>query len=322
MSSRETVFVTGGSGFVGSHVVRRLADDGYRVRMLVRRPGSAAPHPSVEFVTGDLTQAPSYQSALAGAAAVIHAALTDNLAHDVEATVELRNRSAQAGVRKFLHLSTISVYGNPLEGTITEDMPPIQVNDPYALTKLAIEERLKADSSMAETVILRLGCVYGPGGGWWTDGLLNLMKRGRLILVNHGAGTANLIHVLDIAAMVPLLLARSNPPCEVFNVTDGTPVNWSVYFRELERLLGRSATVSMSEAEARAYGKNWLHPSLPRRVIRKLQGARFIHPLDDRGIAGFVSRAGYSNQKACQLLGFRPVYTLESGMRTILPPKP
>jgi len=315
MSSPDTVFITGGSGYVGSHVVQRLIENGYRVRMLVRRdPG---PVPAVEAVVGDLTNPATYDAALYGAAAVIHGALTDNLSHDLEATAQLRNRSAQAGVRKFIHLSTISVYGNPLEGTVTEDTPPIPVADDYARTKLAIEEMLRAPAGIPEVVILRLGCVYGMGGGWWTAGLLSLMERGRLIKVNGGSGTANLIHVSDIGAMIPLLMARSGAPVETFNVTDGMPVSWSRYFSELEKLLGRSATVSMDAADALAYGKKWLQPSLPRRVLRKRQGAKFVHPLDERGIAGFVSQAVYSNRKAAELLAFHPTHTLESGMQTV-----
>lgn len=317
MNSQGTVFVTGGSGFVGGHIVRRLIEDGYRVRMLVRRGPASASHPSVEVIVGDLTEPATYDSALRGAAAVVHAALTDNLSQDVDATAALRDRSAQAGVRKFLHLSTISVYGNPPDGTVTEDTPPVPVDDPYARTKLAIEEVLRERSGISEIVILRLGCVYGPGGGWWTDGLLNLMARGRLIKVNDGNGTANLIHVADIGAVVMLLLTRSTAPAEIFNVTDGMPVSWSRYFSELEKLLGRSATVSMDAADARAYGKKWLRPSLPRRIVRKLQGARFVHPLDDRSVAGFISRAVYSNSKASRILGFRPAHTLESGIQTV-----
>ena len=317
MRKHEVIFVTGGAGFVGRHIVERLIADGYAVRALVRRPPEAPLPPSVEVIIGDFTKPSSYEPALPGAAAVIHSALTEDYSQDAEAAVELRNRAAHAGARKFVHLSTISVYGNPLEGTITEDTPPVPVDDPYARGKLAIEERLREPSGMAEVVVLRLGCVYGPGGGWWTTGLLNLMKQGRLIKVNNGNGTANLIHVADIAATIPVVLDRSNAPFEIFNLTDGMPVSWSRYFSELEKLLGRNATASMDEAEAHAYGRKWLQPTLTGRVLRKLRGAKFIHPLDDRGVAGFVSRAVYSNQRASRLLGFQPAYTLERGMESV-----
>ncbi len=268
-------------------------------------------------MVGDLTKPESYAPSLTGAATVVHAALSDDFSADVQATTTLAKLSAQAGVRQFIHLSSIAVYGNPSDGNITEDTRPIPASDTYSRTKLAIEERLQASSEIPEVVILRLGCVYGPGPCWWAHGLLSMMERGQLIMVNGGTGTANLIHVADVAAMVLLLIERSNPAFDIWNVTDGMPVTWSRYFSELEKILGRSATISMTVAEAQQYGKHWLRPSLMRRAIRKLMGGRRIHPLDDRGIEGFASRAVFSNQKASTTLAFTPTYDLDAGMRTV-----
>jgi nucleoside-diphosphate-sugar epimerase len=309
--------VTGGSGFIGRHIVRNLQSQGYSVRVLARRMPEGLDS-SVRVVLGDLTQPESFAPALEGVSTVVHAALTDGLSHDLEATLKLHKLSAEAGVRQFLHLSTISVYGNPRAGAVTEETPPIASADAYSSTKLAIEEALRAASrGCPEVAILRLGCVYGPGGGWWTEGLLNMMARGKLILVNGGTGCANLIHVEDVGAIILLLLARSNPSFEIYNVTDGEPVDWSRYFAELEKILGQTATVSMSAAEAREYGRKWLRPSIARRVIRKVGATPIIHPLDDRAIEGFESHAVYSNEKARRLLGFRPAFNFESGIQNL-----
>jgi len=312
------IFVTGSSGFVGRQIVKRLVEDGYKVRALVRRPPqTAAFGPSVDMVIGDLSKPETCLPGLTGASAVVHAALTDDLSHEPRATSELEKLSAAAGVRKFIHLSSIVVYGNPLSGTVTEDTPLIPSADAYSRTKVRIEEALRSGSRVPELVILRLGCVYGPGGGWWSEGLLNQMRRGKLILVNAGSGTANLIHVADIGAILSLLLPRSNGPLEIFNVTDGTPVAWHRYFSELEKIAGAEATVSMTAGEAREFGKKWLHPSFLRRAVRKLSGRALIYPLDDHGIATFESRAIYPSQKASAVLGFRAAYNLEKGLRTL-----
>jgi nucleoside-diphosphate-sugar epimerase len=311
-----SVFVTGGSGFVGRHIVRRLRTQGYAVRMLARRMPEALDS-SVEVVLGDLTQPESFAHALENVSVVIHAALTDGLTHDLEATSKLHKLSAASGVRKFLHLSTISVYGNPSDGVICEESAPLPSSDAYANTKLKIEEALRTPPACAEVAILRLGCVYGPGGGWWTQGLLKMMARGKLILVNGGTGYANLIHVDDVGAMILLLLQRSNPAFEIYNVTDGEPVSWSRYFAALEKISGQPATVSMSVAEAREHGRKWIRPSLPRRAIRKITGAPNIFALDDRAIDAYASRAVYSNEKASRLLGFRPAYNFESGIQSV-----
>ncbi len=323
---RGAVFITGGSGFIGRHVVRALKRQSYEVRILARRVPEVANSSSEvvpsEVILGDLTQPGSFAPALEGVSTVIHAALTDGLAHDLEAASKLHQLSAQAGVRQFLHLSTISVYGNPATGEITEETPPLPTPDTYSSTKLAIEEALRTASACPAVAILRLGCVYGPGGGWWTRGLLNLMASGKLILVNGGTGCANLIHVEDVAAMVLLLLGRSNSSsssssAEIYNVTDGQPIVWSAYFSELEKIFGQTATISMSVAEAREYSRKWLYPSLARRVIRKLRLVPVIHPLDDGAIDGFASDAVYSSEKASRVLGFRPKYNLARGIQSL-----
>jgi UDP-glucose 4-epimerase len=312
----ELVFITGGSGFIGRYIVRGLKNQGYKVRLLARRPTQVLDS-SVEVVPGDLTQPEMFAPALEGVSAVVHAALTDGLDRDIDATSELYRLSAKAGVRQFVHLSTISVYGNPADGTVTEETPPIPSTDSYSRTKLAIENALRVTPGCSEVAILRLGCVYGPGGGWWTQGLLNMLATGKLILVNGGTGYANLIHVEDVSAIVLLLLASGSPSFEIYNVTDGQPVPWSCYFSEIEKIFGQTGTVSMSAAEAREHGRKWLRPPLTRRVIRKLAGGPVIHPLEDAAIEGFASRAVYSNEKASRVLGFRPVHDLASGIETV-----
>ena len=273
---------------------------------------------SLQAVLGDLTRPDSFAPALEGVSTVIHAALTDGLSDDLEATSKLHRLSAEAGVRQFVHLSTISVYGNPQDGVITEETPPIPTPDPYASTKLAIEEALRTvRGGCPEIAILRLGCVYGPGAGWWTQGLLNMMAHGKLILVNGGTGFANLIHAEDAASIVPLLLARSNPAFEIYNVTDGVPVTWKRYYSEIEKVNRKQATISMSAAEAREYSEKWLRPSLARRAIRKVAGGTLIHPLDAKAIEGFASQAIYSNEKASRVLGFHPAFDFERGMESL-----
>ncbi len=312
----QSVFVTGGSGFIGRHLVEALLKHGYTVRVLARKQPEGL-NPSVRVVLGDLTRPESFAAGLEGVSAVIHAALTDGLSQDVEATSKLHRLSAEAGVRQFLHLSTISVYGNPPSGTITEDTVPLGTSDPYASTKLAIEAALQTAPACPEVAVLRLGCVYGPVGGWWTQGLLNMMARGKVILVMWGAGYANLILVEDVAALLLVLLSRSNRAFEIYNVTDGQPIAWSRYYAEIEKLFGSSATVSMTAAQAREYGKKWLHPSLVRRLMRKAAIAPSIHPLDDKAIDGFASVAAFSNEKARMLLGFEPAYNFERGIESL-----
>lgn len=315
MTNRAVVFVTGGTGFVGRHIVEAL-DQNYSVRVLLRKPPAVPLPPGVEQVIGDLHAPATYAPALSGVSAVVHAALTDHAAKDVESTLALHRLSAQEGVRKFVHLSSVAIYGNHKAGTISERTAPEASSD-YSRLKLAIEDALISAPPVPELLILRLACVYGPGKGWWSHSLLGMMESGAVILVDGGSGIANLIHVGDAAGIVLLVLERSNAASEVFNVTDGIPVSWRDYFTGLEKILGRPATVSMTAEEARGYGRNWMRPSLLRRGLRKLTGGKQIHPLGDSDIEWFQSRAVFSNQKASSELGFSPQYDLERGMETV-----
>lgn len=317
MTPSATVFVTGGSGFVGRNIVQLLKKRGFEICLLSRQALEGEAEAGVKVVVGDLTRPETYAAALRQASAVVHAALTGTFTEDVAATLMLQKLSAESGVQKFIHLSSIVVTGTRMEGTITEETPLLPVYDDYSRAKLAIEQGLQTNSGPPELLILRLGCVYGPGGGWWSNSLLKMMERGKLILVNGGTGTANLIHVSDVAAIVAALLERDNSQVDIFHVTDGMPVPWSLYFSELEGILGRAATVSMTVEEARAHGRKWLRPSLARRAVRKLMRGEIIYPMEDHAINGFASRAIYSNSKASAMLGFRPMYDLRSGMETV-----
>jgi nucleoside-diphosphate-sugar epimerase len=273
--------------------------------------------PRVEIVVGDLSRPESYIKYLSGAASVVHTALTDNFVHDLQCTTDLVQAAMASQIKKFIHLSSIAVYGNPVEGLINEETARLPTEDAYSRSKAAIEEFLQRALGIREVIVLRLGCVYGPGGGWWSHSLLSMMEHGKLILVDDGVGIANLIHVSDVSRLISAVLSRSNAPFEVYNVTDGMPVTWGRYFSELESIAGRPGTISMSVAEARDYGTRWHRPSFVRRLIRKLGGGQVIFPLEDMSIERFSSRAIYSNQKAANELGFTPEYDLRSGMRTV-----
>jgi nucleoside-diphosphate-sugar epimerase len=114
---------------------------------------------------------------------------------------------------------------------------------------------------------------------------------------------------------VATLLSRSTGRLAIYNVTDGAPVTWNDYFGELEKFLGRKATVAMSAAAAMEHSQKWLRPSLARRVARKLNLVSTVHPLDENAIRGYTSKAVYSNQRLGSDLAFRPTYSLSEGIR-------
>lgn len=171
--------VTGGAGFIGSHLVDRLVRDGWRVRVLddfstgrdANLEGALA---AVQLVRGDLLDPPTLERAVAGVEVVFHQAAVPSVprsvaeplrTHEVNATGTLRVLEAarRAGVRRVVYAASSSAYGDTPELPKVETMPP-RPRSPYALQKWAGEAycALYAELYGLETVSLRYFNVFGP----------------------------------------------------------------------------------------------------------------------------------------------------------------
>lgn len=170
------IAVTGGCGFIGSHVVDHLVRDGHRV--VVVDAGRQWLNPSAEYLHADIFDAQAVQKAVAGAQAVFHlagAADVTEVAADpvaavrlnVEGTARVLEASRQAGVDRFVFASTVWVYGAAVgRGELAEDAP-IDLRSPghvYVATKLAAEMLVHSYREMygQSFTILRYGIPYGP----------------------------------------------------------------------------------------------------------------------------------------------------------------
>jgi UDP-glucose 4-epimerase len=176
----KTQLVTGGLGFIGSHIVQELVRQGHRVRVLDnlstgRTNNLAEVGEEVEFLRGDITDPDSLRTALAGVDTVFHEAALASVPRSLErpldthavcatGTLLLLDQARRAGVRRVVYAASSSAYGNPLrEGAKRETDPP-QPLSPYAAAKLAGEHYCRAfyESFGLETVCLRYFNVFGP----------------------------------------------------------------------------------------------------------------------------------------------------------------
>jgi nucleoside-diphosphate-sugar epimerase len=173
------VLVTGGGGFIGSHLVSRLAAEGYEVRVLDnfatgRRENLAGLGSEVELVEGDLQSYERVHTAVRECEVVFHQGalpsvprsvgdpLTTN-AVNVIGTLNVLLASRDSGVRRIVFASSSSVYGATPELPKREDLPVAPIS-PYAVTKLAGESYCRSFSEVygLETVTLRYFNVFGP----------------------------------------------------------------------------------------------------------------------------------------------------------------
>jgi UDP-glucose 4-epimerase len=257
--SAELSVVTGGGGFIGSHLVERLLAEGRRVRVVDnfstgRR--SIVP-PGADLLEGDVNDvAPE---AVLGASVVYHLAALPSVPRSVKQPLESHRATAQgtlavlaaaerAGVRRVVFASSSSVYGDTPTLPKHEGMPPRPLS-PYAAAKLSGENyaRSWADHTKLETVSLRFFNVYGPRQD--PDSpyaavipifLRRLRQGAPMPVYGDGGQTRDFTFVADVVQGVILAASATGVSGRVYNIAGGRPVSVIDLGRTLARLLGQA----------------------------------------------------------------------------------
>lgn len=222
------ILVTGATGKVGSRFVPRLLANGYDVRVLVRDSAKAAELAirGAEIAIGDLYDEKTLAPAMQGVDAVVHLAalfrtFTDNdgiVKTNHAGTIALADAAIAAGIKRFVFTSTSNVYGSGYGHPARED-DTVNVNDPrpYSSSKIAAEqELLKKDLNVS---VLRLGFVYGDKDPHIAEIVpyLKMMNR-------HSGSRMHMVHHLDVAQALILLLQLDTLNGEIFNIADDAPI--------------------------------------------------------------------------------------------------
>ena len=223
----ETVYVTGGAGYVGSVLVPRLLKKGYAVRVLDLFLfgddvlDEVKDHPRLEVVKGDLRDEALLQRTIPGSDAVIHLACISNDPHfelnpklsreiNFDAFGPLVRISRDAGVRRFVYASTCSVYGVSDADDVTEDHPLLPITDYNKYKGLCEPILLEQQSPAFTTVIVRPAtvCGYSPRQrlDLTVNILTNLAWHNRRITVFGGGQYRPNIHIGDMVDLYTLLL--------------------------------------------------------------------------------------------------------------------
>jgi nucleoside-diphosphate-sugar epimerase len=315
------VLVTGASGFVGGALARALADAGAFVRGLVRQPSRAgyiANYPNITLVTGDLSDPESLRRAVEGVEYVFHVAaamggaLEKQEKINVEGTRTLAQLAAEAGVRRFVHVSSVAIYGfADLPDRVTEDTPPSPAAYAYSVTKWRGELALRevAAQTGLEFSIIRPGMIYGPRSNPWTVQMFKLSRRFAVLFIGDGRGNCMPVHIDDVCSLAMLLAEHPNAAGEVFNCTPDPGISWRQFLSAYAALKGRNRWIGLPVSAAIA-----LSPAIsavsPRGSLMK--DLRDLLPLNLRPIT-------YSMDKARTLLGWTPQVTFEKGIQSCVP---
>lgn len=230
------VLVAGGSGFVGSRVVTALhARAPGSVRAGLRRDRADFARLGIRQSLMDASQPSTLPQALTGVTHVVNAIMGSPTTM-VEATRNLLAAAKEAGVTRFVHLSSTAVFGGQ-EGLIRDNSGYGTDVDAYGAAKIECEELVRA--SGLDWVILRPALIHGAGSDPWTARIGRLLRQRRLgDLAERGDGRCNLILVEDVVAAILASLDREEAVGHAFNLADPEPVTWNRYLMDFAREIG------------------------------------------------------------------------------------
>ncbi len=235
------VLVTGGTGFLGSHLVAQLLAAGRPVTVVSRQARPELEARGVRVVTGALHDAEVCAEAVAGVATVFHVAARvgvwgrydDFVRDNVVATRTLLEAAQGAGVQRFIYTSTPSVVYNGQDLAGADESLPLTTSCPsaYPLTK-ALAERsvLEANHGGFRTTALRPHLIWGVGDPHLVPRILARARAGRLRIVGAGRNHVDMVHVVNataahLAAEVALGGERSAAAGQAYFITNDEPVN-------------------------------------------------------------------------------------------------
>ncbi|MDR0356066.1 MAG: NAD-dependent epimerase/dehydratase family protein [Deltaproteobacteria bacterium] len=320
------VLVTGAGGFVGSHVVRQLLDQGHEVRAMARRRISPDWAGKVELRQGDLADMESLRAAVAGADAVIHTAarsgiwghLAEYMENNVMGTNRIMEAARQAGVKHFIHTSSYSVvHSSDSQEGVDENKPySLDVDAPYAYSKMLAERLvLTANNPAFRTVVLRPHLVWGPGDPNIIPRLVERARKGRLVLFSGGPYMVDATYVDNVAKAHALALeklaAGASIGGEAFFIGQDEPQDVNVFINKL------------LEAVKAPPAKRRVSKKLGRAAAKTIEGVWKIfdfmkEPPTTVFAASQMSASHWSNlQKAKNLLGYVPEVSVEEGLRRL-----
>ena len=330
METAQKVFVTGGTGFIGTRLVQALIDRGQAVRVLSRRadpkppPGFDGPqrgpwrHERVELVRGEIGDRDLLVRAMAGCRRVFHlAAYAKNWARDPQTFFEvnvqgMRNvfdAAAESGVERVVWTSTVLTFGPTPPGVVAdEDTPRItdRYYTQYERTKTIAEgEALRRAQEGLPVVIVNPTRVYGPGHLTEGNALARLIDdydRGKVpVLLNRGVNVGNYVLVDDVAK--GHILAMEKGRVGQRYILGGENASLKQFFRIVDEVSGKR------------------HRQLPIFKVLPLLFAGFqeqrarwlgVYPRITPGwVRTFLADWAYSSEKAGRELGYRPTPLVE-----------
>lgn len=321
MAPPSSVLITGASGFLGGHLTRMLIEQGTKPRILVRsdRSGVDFPFSQVELYTGDLREIDAVNKSVAGVEVIYHCAALvkssgrkeDFFASNVQGTENLLKAAYRSGVKRFVHVSSVAVYGPGQRMIIREDEgydSSPQQRGYYTWSKIEADRlalRFGRENNFPVTV-LRPGIIYGPGAKPFFARLHHNLRGKIQFIIGAPNALLPLVFVESVAAAIIRAGQQTDNALHVYNIVDGAILQEDLLQRHYEAMGRKIRTI-------------YLPPALVS------LGARALESLYSLLGKGSPSLSRYRIRRACQSLahdttkarkelGWSPTISLPQGL--------
>ena len=306
------VLLTGSSGFLGRSLVARLKREGYSLALAQR---SQPVEPSlITHMIGSLSADTNWTSALVAQQLVIHTAARAHVMRDkvanplaeyrsvnVEGTLNLARQAAAAGVKRFVFISSIGVNGNistrPFRAS---DLP--SPAEPYAQSKWEAEQgliKLAAETGM-EVVVIRPPLVYGSGAPGNFGRLVRWIEKGVPLPLGSIRNKRSLVGIDNLVDLIIRCIDHPAAANQVFLAGDGEDLSTTELLRAVGMAMGKPARLIPVPVELLQFGATLL--------CKKAMAQRLLGSLQ------------VDISKACELLDWKPPYTVKEGFRRCFDP--
>ena len=305
------IFITGALGFVGRALSAAYRELGAQTCGLDVRSDASA-----NVIAGDVSRPEEWQHVLADCDLVIHTAaiVTNNVSREeawrvnVLGTRRVLDAAIKAGVKRFVHVSSLAAMRFNTEDKADESAPVMPTGNPYVDTKIASEQVVLAAHSAGEIncTIIRPADIYGPNSRPWTLIPVQMIQKGLFLLPANGQGVFRAIYIDDLVNGIMLAAEKNAGIGQIFILGGESATTCEKFFGHYYRMLGKGSPRVMSTSTAVVIAEIG-------RMIFKLLGK----PTElGRGAMEMLSKKNtVSNQKAHDLLGWHPQVDLDEGMR-------
>ena len=231
----KTVLITGATGFLGSNLVREIHSHGYQVIAFVRNPEKAKKMftdltDRVKFRKGELSDLDSIDSALQSVDAIIHTAghvrewdeYKNFEISNVNGTKNLLMIGHEKGIKQFIHISSLGVFGDTDQDHINENNRYVMSSDYYSNSKIHAEIFVKkyCRGNRIPFAIVRPGFIYGEGDNNFFPNLIRNLRGGKVKYIGSKDNIVNTVYVGNVCSLVVTLIGDPRTFAQTYNISD------------------------------------------------------------------------------------------------------